>query len=344
MTKKKGLIYLVSLCILIACYYAFNSYQKIYSPSTQKEGYIFIATNSGFDDVVKQLEPYLQDSDAFIWVSNKKKYTTNIKAGRYHIKKGLSNNDLINLLRNGLQSPVKVTFNNQDNLEKLAGRIAAQIEPDSLEILTAITDPAFLNKQQFSIDEALGMYIPNSYELYWNTTAENFRNRMLQEYQRFWTENRLFKAKELKMSSKEVITLASIVQKETAKASERPIVAGLYLNRLKRGWPLQADPTIIFALKKKHGDDFVVKRVLTKDLSIKSPYNTYTKNGLPPSLIAMPDISSIDAVLNAAKHNYLYMCASVDKIGYHEFASTLRAHNNNARKYQRWISSQGIQR
>uniref|UniRef100_UPI004047EC33 endolytic transglycosylase MltG n=1 Tax=Polaribacter sp. TaxID=1920175 RepID=UPI004047EC33 len=344
MFKKKKLIYILALFVLLASYYAFSTYQKIYSPNTQKDGFVFISTNSSFAEAVTQLTPFLVDVDAFIWVANKKNYPNGIKAGHYKITQGTSNNDLINTLRNGLQTPIKVTFNNQDSLEKLAGRIAAQIEPDSLQVLAAITDSLFLNTIEFTKDEILGIFIPNSYEFYWNTSAENFRSRMYQEYQRFWTKNRLAKAQELRLSPKKIITLASIVQKETAKPSERPIVAGLYLNRLKRGWPLQADPTIIYALRKQHGEDFVVKRVLTKDLTIKSPYNTYTQRGLPPSLIAMPDISSIDAVLNAAKHNYLYMCASIENIGFHEFANSLSAHNRNAAKYQRWINSKGIQR
>ena len=207
-----------------------------------------------------------------------------------------------------------------------------------------MTDVVFLEKNQFTLKSALGMYVPNSYEFYWNTTAEQFRDRMFIEYNRFWNEKRENEAKKLNLSRTKVIALASIVQKETAKISERPIVAGLYLNRLKRGWPLQADPTIIYALKEKHGKDFMVKRVLKKDLKINSPYNTYKNKGIPPTLIAMPDISSIDAVLFSKKHNYFYMCASVEKIGYHEFANSLSQHNRNARKYQRWISDKGINR
>ena len=188
------------------------------------------------------------------------------------------------------------------------------------------------------------MYIPNKYEIYWNTSPEKLRAKMLSEYQKFWNENRTAKAKKLGLTKDQVITLASIVQKETAQISERPTVAGLYLNRYNDNWPLQADPTVIYALKEKHGHDKVFKRVLNKDLTINSKYNTYKHTGLPPSLIAMPDISAIDAVLNPEKHNYYYMCASVDNIGYHDFAKTLSQHNRNALKYQNWISKQGIKR
>ena len=190
----------------------------------------------------------------------------------------------------------------------------------------------------------LQIFIPNSYQFYWTTSADNFRDKIYKEYNRFWNASRLQKAKDLDLTKEEVITLASIVQKETAKTVERPIVAGLYLNRLKKGWPLQADPTIIYCVKEIKGQDYVVKRVLTADLEINSPYNTYKNRGLPPTLIAMPDISAIDGVLNAQKHNYYYMCANVDKIGYHAFAKTLSQHNRNAAKYHRWMNKQGVNR
>jgi len=188
------------------------------------------------------------------------------------------------------------------------------------------------------------MYVPNSYEFFWNTSAEQFRDRMLKEYHRFWNNKREEAAKKLNLNRTKVIALASIVQKETAKVSERPTVAGLYLNRIKTRMPLQADPTIIYALKEKYGQDFMVKRVLNKDLKIDSPYNTYQNRGIPPSLIAMPDISSIDAVLFPQKHNYLYMCVDVDNLGYHAFAATIKQHNRNASKYHRWMNKQGINR
>jgi UPF0755 protein len=202
----------------------------------------------------------------------------------------------------------------------------------------------FLSANNFDEKSILGIFIPNSYEFYWNTSAEKFRDKMFVEYQNFWNQTRLQKAKKLNLSQKEVITLASIVQKETSKTSERPIVAGLYLNRLQNNWPLQADPTVIFAIRQIKGQDFVVKRVLKIDLEINSPYNTYKNLGLPPSLIAMSDVSSIDAVLNAKKHDYFYMCASIDKIGFHEFAKSLAQHNRNADKYQNWLNKQGINR
>ena len=256
----------------------------------------------------------------------------------------MSNNQLVNLLRSGKQTTVKLSFNNQDTFEKLAGRISEQIEADSISLIEIFNDPIFISESGFNKKTAIGMYIPNTYEFYWNTSAKLFRSKMQKEFNNFWNSNRLAKAKKLNLTQNEVITLASIVQKETSSVKERPMVAKLYLNRLQEQWPLQADPTIIFAIKEKTGEDTVIKRVLTKDLEIESPYNTYKNLGLPPGPISMPDISSIDAVLNPANHEYFFMCASITKIGTHEFAKTLSQHNQYAAKYQLWLSNQGINR
>jgi len=342
MKKKIGLFIIITS--IVGALIAYNFYSKIYNVNVIKDSAILIPDNASIDDVVTLINPYLKDKSSFIWVADLKKYPSLIKPGRFLLSEGMNNNDLVNMLRLGKQKPVKVTFNNQDSLEKLTGRISTQINVDSTELLNAILDTEFLNKSGFTKSNVLGMLIPNSYEFYWNTSAEKFRDKMLKEYYRFWNQERLQKAKKLNLSKNEVITLASIVQKETSKISERPTVAGLYLNRLQDGWPLQADPTIIYALKQKHGQDYIVKRVLNKDLEIESPYNTYKNTGLPPSLISMPDISSIDAVLNPKQHQYFYMCASVTNIGSHEFAKTIAQHNANARKYQKWISKQGINR
>lgn len=341
--NKKIIYGLIATVLLIVGIIGFNFYQKIFSKAVIKSGAIYIKSNDTFDGLKKQLSNYIKKPENFIWVAQKKKFKKP-KGGKYLLKKGMSLNDVVNLLRNGNQTPIKLSFNNQDSLEKLAGRIAQQIETDSISLVKIMRDDLFLSKKGFNQKNGLGMYIPNSYEFYWNTSAEKFRNKMFIEYNRFWNTSRLEKAKKLNLSKKEVITLASIVQKETVQKSERPIVAGLYLNRLRDDWPLQADPTVIYAIKELKGQDFVVKRVLNKDLQIKSPYNTYQNTGLPPSLIAMPDVSSIDAVLNYKKHNYYYMCASVEKIGFHDFANSLAQHNRNAAKYQKWITERGINR
>lgn len=342
MSKKLITVLAVLLGILTA-YTAISFYHKIYGKNVIHSGFIYISSDESMESLSKKLEDFVESTEDFRWVANKKSYLKP-RAGKFEILEGMSNNDLINHLRSGKQTPVNVVFNNQDTLEKLAGRVSGQIEADSLEILNAITDVVFLKKQNISRKEALGLFIPNTYEFFWNTTGKGFRERMVKEYERFWNSERKEKAKALNLSPTEVMTLASIVQKETSKVEERPRVAGLYLNRLKKGWPLQADPTVIYAIKEEKGQDAVVKRVLYKDLKIDSPYNTYKYKGLPPSLIGMPDISSIQGVLNAEKHNYFYMCVDVDRLGYHAFAESKYEHNRNARKYQNWLNQQGVYR
>jgi len=344
MNKKKLIALLSLLLLIIASFLVYGFYSKIYKPNTVKEGYLYIATTADYKEVQNVLRPFVKRVKPLNWVAQKKNYPSKIKPGRYFIKKGMNNNDLINLLRSGKQDPLKLSFNNQDTLEKLAGRIAEQIEADSLSILTELKEPNFLAKNNFSSQTAIAMYIPNSYEFYWNTSASKFKQRMLTEYRRFWNSKRKEKAKKQGLSPLEVSTLAAIVQKETAAVVERPEVAQLYLNRLNNNWPLQADPTVIFSIKELKGQKTVIKRVLLKDLQIDSPYNTYKTTGLPPGPIGMPDISSIDAVLNPSKHDYFYMCANINTPGKHVFAKTLSQHNRNAAKYQQWLNKQGVHR
>ena len=343
MNTKKIIILLVAVIIGLTAFIGYNLYNKVYNTNTKNSGFIYLKTNGDFDNLMTQLAPFLKNDKSFKWVANKKKFKTP-KAGKYQINKSMTNNDLVNLLRSGKQSTIKLAFNNQGTLENLAGRIAQQIEADSTALVNAFTDQKFLEQIEFTKNQSLGIYIPNSYDFYWNTSAEKFRDKMYKEYQKFWNKSRRAKAKAQNLTPKQVMTVASIVQKETAKSDERPIVAGLYLNRYKDKWPLQADPTIIFAMKQKYGQDFEMRRVLFKNIEdIKdSPYNTYKTKNLPPSLIAMPDISAIEAVLNPNKHDYFFMCASVSKIGYHEFAKTLAQHNLNRKKFIAKKNKQGI--
>ncbi|MCB0446746.1 MAG: endolytic transglycosylase MltG [Gelidibacter sp.] len=344
---KKILIAIVLIGLVVAAIVSYNIYSIMFDSNTafnNDEAYVYIPTNATYQDVREQLEPLLKDIESFDVLAKQKKYTTNIKAGRYIIKKRMNNNDIINSIRSN-NVPVKLSFNNQETLEDLAGRISSQIEADSISLVKAMKDTAFLKENGFTNATALGMYIPNSYEFFWNTSAEQFRERMLKEYKRFWTDARLAKAKAINMTPEQVIVMASIVQKETAKNDERARVAGVYMNRYKIGMLLQADPTVIYAIKKCTGDFYqVIKRVLYKDLELDSPYNTYKYVGLPPGLIAMPDITSIDAVLNYEKHDYYYFVADVTNFGYHKFAKTLSQHNANRQEYVKWINQQGVNR
>lgn len=340
---RKIIFTICSILLIGIVFFSYDYYQQIFGEIVKKNGVIYIHTNDSIGEVKKELIQFIGEQTIFNWLADKKNYV-HPKAGKFTLSKGMSLNDLINLLRSGNQTPVKLSFNNQDSLEEFSGRISQQIEIDSITVLNTFKDTIFLQKNKLTKTSVLGILIPNTYEYYWNISAEKFRNRMLKEYHKFWNEERLAKAIKLKMSPSEIMTLASIVQKETSKVIERPIVAGLYMNRLKKGIPLQADPTIIYILKQQQRKNFKRKRVLYKDLKIKSPYNTYLHKGLPPGVIAMPDISSIEAVLDFTKHKYIYMCASSEKLGFHRFTSSLKQHNNNAIKYQKWLNKQGINR
>ena len=326
--------------------YGFILIRQIFSENTKfadKEVYVHIPTGANYEDVKKIIAPYIENLDRFEMVASKRNYAENVKPGRFLFTKGMNSYELVKTLR--VNVPVSLAFNNQERLENFAGRVGSQIEADSLSLLNSFRDTIFLKENGFNEENVLAVFIPNTYEIYWNTSAEKFRDKMIKEYRNFWNAERTAKAKKQGLTPIEATILASIVHKESVKKDERPRIAGVYLNRLRLGMPLQADPTVIYAIKKKSNDfEQVIKRVFYNDLTMSSPYNTYVNIGLPPGPIAMPDITALEAVLNPEKNNFIYFCASVDRFGYHEFAATLEEHNKNAKKYSDWINSQGVKR
>jgi len=347
MYLRKILLLIVVLGLIVGGVFAYKVYDAIFSPNTKfnnEEAFVFIPTDANINNVQDLLAPLLKNSASFVQVADRKGYSNNVKGGKYAIQRGMNNNDIVNALRSK-NVPVKVAFNNQETMADLAGRISSQIEPDSMSLLTILEDKSFYTANGFTDATQIAMFIPNSYEFFWNTSAEKFRGRMLNEYNRFWNEERRAKAKALELTPNEVVSLASIVHKETAKVDERSRVAGVYLNRIKKNIKLQADPTVIYALKKHTGNfDTIIKRVLYKDLELDSPYNTYKYGGIPPGPITMPDISAIEAVLTPEKHDYYYFVANVENFGYHKFAKNLAQHNRNKAQYIRWINNQNINR
>ncbi|MGY5850463.1 endolytic transglycosylase MltG [Salegentibacter sp. F14] len=344
---KKILIAIAILGVIALAGFSYYIYTSIFSSNTDfsdRQAVVYIPTGADYSTVIDSIRPLVKNIETFDVVARKKGYADNIRAGRYVLEKNMNNNELVNTLRSR-NKPINVTFNNQERLENLAGRIATQIEADSSSLIAAFKEESFLKEHDFTKAQALAMYIPNKYEFFWNTSAEEFRSRMHREYERFWTPERKEKAEAMGLSPNEVTVIASIVQKETAKVDERPRVAGVYMNRYKNGWKLDADPTVIYAIKHENQNfDTIIKRVLYKDLSLDSPYNTYLYRELPPGPIAMPDISSIDAVLNYEDHEYYFFVADVQNMGYHKFAKTLAQHNRNKQEYVRWINKQGIRR
>ena len=347
MNFKKFISIVAVVGIVLVAIFSFYIYSKAFTTNTtfnQKEVFVYVPTNSTYEEVKEIVSPLIKDIEKFDFVAQKRDYASNVKAGKFLLKKDMTSFDIIRAMKSNV--PVKLAFNNQETLQKLAERIATQVEPKKEELLAAFLKPEFLASNGFNEDTVLAMFIPNTYEFYWDVSASKIADKMASEYKKFWNEERVAKALDKNLTPIQVSILASIVHKETAKVDERPTVAGVYLNRLGLDMPLQADPTVIFAMKKTSGDfDQIIKRVYSKDTQgTISPYNTYINLGLPPGPIAMPDISAIDAVLNAEKHDYIYFCASVERIGYHDFASNYAAHQVNAKKYAEWVNKLGINR
>jgi UPF0755 protein len=306
--------------------------------------FLYINSSDSIVNILDTINKKIKFPKTFLKAAKRMDYIENIKSGRFRVYKGSGNKEIINSLKFNNTS-LTVTFNNQERIQDLAGRISKQISADSLSLLNAFLEKNFLVENGFNNFNLISMYIPNSYEFFWNVEPKIFRDKMLEEYNNFWNEDRIEKAKSIGLSKTEVIALASIVQKESVKLDERPVISRVYLNRLKKKMKLQADPTVIYSIKSYYNNfDTIIRRVLYRDLKLNSPYNTYKIKGLPPGPISMPDISSIDAVLNSRNHNYIFFVADPYNPGYHLFASKLSQHNKNKRVYTRWLNSKKIYR
>lgn len=342
MNKKRIYIILI-FCLVLMLGTATNFSLKLFRSNTNKQfdqGYLYIPTGSNLDDVVAiiKAQQILNNTESFKWVASKMNFK-NIKPGKYKITKGLSNIELVRLLRSGKQEPIKLTFQNIRLKTDFAGYIGKNFEIDSLAFLNMLDSIDLVRQYGFDEETIFCMFIPNTYEMYWNTSKEKFFERMQKEYVKFWHTERIAQAKAIGLSPVQVSILASIVDQEALLNREMVRIAGVYMNRLNRGIKLEADPTVIFA-----NGDFTVKRVLYKLLQKDSPYNTYKYSGLPPGPICMPSVAAIDAVLHFEKHNYIYFCAKEDFSGLHNFASNVTEHQMNARKFQQALNNRGIKK
>jgi UPF0755 protein len=339
---KKIVIALSAILVISFIVLLFSYLNRIYFSNViddGKEKYIQIKTGSTFEDVCNELikANVLSNINSFEWLAEKKDYVKNIKPGRYKIGRRMSNKELIRMLKLGEQEPVRVIINNVRTINQLGGLLSRQLEIDSAELVGLLSNKDYLIGYYLNPQTSLSIFIPNTYEFYWNTNAQQLIKRIYKESEIFWNENRRKKAEELGLSTVEITILASIVEEETNVKEEYPVIAGVYINRLKKGMMLQADPTIKFAL-----GNFAIKRILTKDTEVKSEYNTYRHKGLPPGLICMPSINAIDGVLNYERHKYLYFCAKSDFSGKHDFAKSLVEHNKNAEAYWKELNKQKI--
>ena len=332
---------LFTLLLLILSAARFYHYVKF--PNVNLKGkefiYLYIPTGTDFAGLMRIMKEkaILDNEKSFAFVAARKHYERRVKPGKYRIRDGMNNNELVNKLRSGLQEPVKLTFQNARTIAELAGKLGRQIEADSASLMALFHDPSYLMRFGVNPDNVFALFIPNTYELFWNTSAKQLVAKMNAEQKIFWNFKRRKLLDSTGMSIQQVVTLASIVEKESNMDSEKPDIAGVYINRLRKGWPLQADPTIIFAWQ-----DYSIKRLDSKHLKIVSRYNTYTHTGLPPGPICIPSISSIDAVLKFRRHRYMYFCAKEDFSGYHNFAVTNAEHGRNARKYQKALDQLNI--
>ncbi|MDR0438054.1 MAG: endolytic transglycosylase MltG [Bacteroidales bacterium] len=337
--KKKGLKYALVGLLVTGSLVLLGAYLVMFAPNVKKDGFLYIPTGSTYQQVQDSLQAhdFLKNSTNFdIW-QRAKSYYLYVKPGRYELRKGMTNRQLVTILRSGRQTPIRLTFTNTRTLEQLAGRVSAVLETDSASLMAAFLNPDFLEKNQHSKHTIKAIFIPNTYELWWNTSASQFVDRMQVEHNRFWNDERKKKAKARNLTPIQVSIIASIVEEETNKNDEKPLVASVYINRLRKGMPLQADPTVKYGI-----GDFGLRRILHVHLKHDSPFNTYIYGGLPPGPICFPSVTSLDAVLNSPPTDYLYFCASADFSGYHAFAKTYSEHLQNARKYHEELNRRRI--
>jgi len=334
----------LAVIVTIGVFVAYFAYVAILKPNVhidREYTHVYIPTGSTFHEVKAILinEGIIENEKTFEWLAEKKKYPNRVLPGRYRIYNDMGNNELINLLRSGVQDPVRVTFNNIRIKEQLTGVVSSYLEADSLSILNLLRDEEIMQNYGMNRETAILLFIPDTYEFFWNTSAQQLLDRMHREYNSFWSRRRRQQAEKIGMTPVEVAIMASIVRQETSKRDEMSRIAGVYVNRIKRNIPLQADPTVVFAV-----GDFTINRVLNRHLAIDSPYNTYKYPGLPPGPISLPEPFIIDAVLNYEEHEYIFFCALDDFSGYHAFAKTYSEHIQNARRYQRALNERQIMR
>lgn len=306
---------------------------------SDQKGFVYIKSNDSFQDVLQQLvdRQMLTNKESFVWMAEFLDYDSKVRPGRYPVKDGMNNKELVLLLRSGKQQPLSITFKSIRTRNELAGKVGALLEADSLEIINIMNSSGFKEKYSLSSDNALSLIVPDTYEFYWNTTSEYFIEKMGKFHLDFWTNERMAKAASIGLRKEQVSIMASIVQQESSRKEEWPVIAGVYMNRFKKGMKLQADPTVVFAT-----GDFTIRRVRSNHLAVNSPFNTYMYKGLPPGPIYLAGKQCIDAVLDYRRHGYIYFCARPDQSGLHDFAKTYDEHLQNARNYQRRLNERGI--
>ena len=339
--KKKIVVGVLAGMLVLVCIVAALFFRTFMAQNVQNHDVtVVVPPGATFEQVMDTLRKHevLKSEETFRKTAKVLKYKT-LRIGKYDISDCRTNLDLVRLLRRGQHYPVKFTFNNVRTVGQFVERVGDKFffEPEELSAL--LHDRSYMQKFGLSDTTAVCLFIPNTYEFYYDITAEDFLNRMHGYYEQFWTDQRKATASEIGLTPVQVATLASIVEEENMRPSEKAIIAGLYMNRLNKGMLLQSDPTVKFAL-----GDFARKRILNADLQVDSPYNTYKYKGLPPGPIRIPEASTMDSVLHYRHHNYLYMCAKEDFSGYHNFTASADEHACNAARYRAALNARNIKR
>lgn len=335
--KRKMILWALCAVVVAFAFAALLLCRALYGNGVRTEREIYISSRTDYAGMLDSLRPVLKYPWAFSRYAAHLNLSQTYKPGHYVVLPGMSTVSLARILKLGMQLPVRVSIHNVRTRAQLAARLARQLDADSAQLMSAFTDPSLAQDLGTDSLRLFSIFLPNTYEFYWTVAPADLVRRMGREWERFWTPERERLRGGTGLSRAEVMTLASIVYEETRKGDEMPRIAGVYINRLRRGIPLQADPTVKYALQ-----DFGLRRILYRHLRYESPYNTYINKGLPPSAIAMPSLEAIDAVLNFEKHDYLFFCARPTFDGYHNFARTLAEHNANARAYARELNRRNI--
>ncbi len=343
MKKSFSIIAIIALVLfLVGGYFAFNFLKKYKLSNVEKEGYILVPTGANFEQVIDSISPFLKNKESFREIALDKNMDKYISPGRYRIKNGTDNTDLVNMIKAGNQTPNSFRIGDFGTVYQMIGRVSKKTEADSLTFVNSFNKIA-QQKGLNNAEDLKNYFFSNTYEFYWTVKPEDFFKKFEKDYQEFWTAERESKLKNLGITKNQVYALASIVFKESGgKTDEQKTIAGLYINRYKKGMKLQSDPTVIYAINKEDNFKSNIKRVLFKHLKIQSPYNTYAVTGIPPGPICIVDKSSVDAVLNAKNHHYIFMCADPKRMGYHKFTDNDAEHAKNAKEYQNWLNSRQI--
>ncbi|MDR2206903.1 MAG: endolytic transglycosylase MltG [Flavobacteriaceae bacterium] len=339
---KKVILIILLLIIAISAYFGFNFYKKYYSDNVQKEGFVLIPHHAKFEQILDSIAPFISNKENFKDVALSKNLDKYFKAGRYQIKIGTGNTDLVNMIKAGNQTENTFRIGSFSDVYEMLGKVSKKTEIDSLKFIKDFDEIA--RKKGLNNAEDLKKYFfVDTYNFFWTVTPEEFFKTFENQYNDFWNDERTSKEQKFGLTRLQIYALASIVFKESGgKPDEMKTIAGLYLNRYKKGMKLQSDPTVIYAMNQQTDFKKPIKRVLNKYLSVSSPYNTYKNAGIPPGPICVVDKNSVDAVLNAEKNNYIFMCADPKNIGFHKFTDNDAEHARNAKEYQDWLDSKNI--